>query len=195
MVAAEKDGGHFLSAEHARSRVVRMVEITVPLKGLLNRRSVVSQNTGQESHRRFHNRKRGQLATGEDIVANRQTFETKTVLDALVEPLVASAEQKNAFFRAERVGCLLMERRSGRTHHELAEGAMLGLQPFDAIEDGFWPEHHARPSTKRTIVHRAVTIPGEVAEVDHFDASCAFLLGDAYDARAQVEIQGLGKQR
>lgn len=169
VVAGHQYFWHRDPAVGAGSGVVGVVEGLAVLEGVLLGGARVPERAWQEPGDGVHDAERGQLTAGEDKVADGKVLEAQQVECALVEAFVAPAQEQGALLGCQLSGVGLAERAASGAKGDAAMGTVLGLDPFDAFDDGFRLEHHARTASKGAIVHGAVAVPCPVAKVHEVD--------------------------
>jgi hypothetical protein len=117
----------------------------------------------------------GELAAGEDVVADGELFVTEELADALVDAFVAAADEDDAVELAEPAGDGLGEALALRGEQDdgLAGcggvGEAIGFggdaERLEALEDGLGLEDHAFAAAEGAVVDGAMAIMGEGAEV------------------------------
>src|SRR5690606_21892483 len=104
----------------------------------------------------------GEVAAGEDKVAYGK-FVMDESADALVDPLVARAEDQQVRVSGQLTGGLLVEATSGGAHQH---DARLGLaQALDGFEHRFALEDHAGSASEGPVIDGAMAVVGPVAQV------------------------------
>src|SRR5918998_3456501 len=96
VVSGQQDVGHLPAAVLRRPGVVRIFRMAAERRGerLLERRVAVAERAGLLAQHRVAEHHRGQLAAGEDVLADRDRVAGEVLDDALVEALVAPAQQR-----------------------------------------------------------------------------------------------------
>lgn len=163
-------------------------------EGVFRGRALVAEHTGQESRDGLGDGQRGELTTGQDVVADREFLEGEFFQEARVETFVAAAEEQDALFEGELFGSTLVERPPGRAQRDPPERSVSRLEPGDGFGDRLGTQEHPGAATEWPIVHAAMAIAGEVAEVDAFDPDLALLPRHAQDAFRGVRLDGFGEQ-
>ena len=140
----------------------------------------------------------GQLATGENVVADRQFLVHDFVDDPLVNALVVAAEQDKSVVPEILVGDLLGEGTSpGREidHPALFVGGSLGGDGAVAVVNGRCRHQHAASSAVGSIVHAAVLVFAVIPDVGCPDVDDAGFPRPADDAGGDYGLYHLGEQR
>lgn len=194
MIAAEQHLGHLQVAVVPRPREVRMVEASIFPKRIFERRAFVTECTRQEPDTSLENGQGGELAAGEHVVANRQGLDRQQFEDALIEALVATADEHDGIEVRELLCRLLTEGLARGAEGELAMFAPALLDPLHAFNDRFGLQDHARAAPEGTVIHGAVPIPRPIAKVDELHLAQTLLPGDSEDSCRQIWLEGLGKE-
>ena len=122
---------------------------------LLDRALGVAQGPGELPHQHVGDDHRRQLPPGQDVTADRELVVGQVLVDPIVEPLVAPAEQCHVRLGDQLVGDRVVKqwpRRREQHHPRLLGLAVGGLQRrVDDVD----PQHHPRP----TPIGRVVDLP------------------------------------
>jgi hypothetical protein len=166
-----------------RSREVRAIQQPVLLEAVLGCRLAVVQRTLLEPGDGVHHHARCQFATRQDVVTDGQLFVDLGGDQALIDALVAAAEQDQAIPRGQF------------THFSLGQALALGRQVEDvrrrwigrarrgeASAQGIDQHHHARPAAEWPFVDAAVIAAGVVARVPAMDGKQVAFLRTPHDA-------------
>src|SRR5664279_1441232 len=96
VMAGEQDLGHAPTAILGRPRVVRILGMALQRRaeGLLRRGLLVPEGAGQLAEDRVAEHHRGELAAAEHVAPDRDDIAGEVLHDALVEALVAAAQQR-----------------------------------------------------------------------------------------------------
>src|SRR5262245_45882370 len=193
VVSALEHVGNAPSAPYRRTGVVGVVE-RAALERLALRGLLVAEHARDQAHDGLGDAQRRELAAREHEVAERDLVPRERVAQALVEALVAAAQEEQALLTGEDPGRGLAEGRAVRGQQDLLVGAVLALAPLDAVRDRFGLQHHARAAAVGPVVYRAVAVAGEIPEIDRPDPDAPLPLGLTQDARSQVRLERLGEE-
>jgi len=143
----------------------------------------MTQDAGEQAGYGVEDGCGGELAPGEDEVADGELLVREELRDALIDAFVAAADEDDAVERGEMAGDGLREALAlcGEQNDGFAGGGWIGkaggpgcdVEGFDALEDRLRFEDHAFAAAEGTVVDGAVTVVGPVAKVVGVD------LGDA----------------
>ncbi len=179
--------------------VVRTVEQAL-LEAVLQVRLLVAQHAGHQARDGVQQGQRRQFPAGQHEVAQAQLDVHMAVDDALVQALVAAAQQR----RAGAVGPLAHQRlvdaaTSGCEQHDGACGharirARARHRDQRALQR-LGQHHHARAAAERAVVDAAVGALGVVAQGPQLHVDLARFVGAARDALRQERREQVGEQR
>lgn len=137
----------------------------------------VAEGSGKEADNGVRHNGSGHLSAREDKVTNRIFLGNEVVTDTLVHAFVVPAEYDDVLFERESVCLALGETFPiGGGEDNLIVVTLCG-EVGDGTVDGFDLQDHARAETKGVVVHLAVLVKGEVAEVVHIYFGKALVLG------------------
>ena len=159
---------------------MRVLEEPVAEALVVGRRVVAHDPRHQPADRLEHHHG-GHLSPAEHVVADRQLAVDQVLAHPLVDALVAAAQQAEAIGARQLAGPALVETAARRAQ---VEQRSRRLSPLDRREHRLGHEHHAGPATEGRVVHAAVRIRGDGAEVVDPDVEHAGLLGLAEQALA-----------
>jgi hypothetical protein len=159
----------------------------------------VAEDAGEEAGDGVDEDGGGEFAAGEDVVADAELFVAEVLGDALVDALVAAADEDDAVAGGEAAGVGLGELAAlGREQDDAGGGGAGGSggdgEGFEALEDGLGLEDHAFAAAEGAVVDGAVTVVGEAAEVVDIDLGDAGAEGARDDAVAQDAGAGGGAE-
>ncbi len=159
----------------------------------------VAEDAGKETGDGIDDNGGGEFAAGEDVVADGELAVAEQVVDALVDALIAAADEDEAVKADELAGGGLGEGRTlgGEEDNLLAGGVAGGFggdgEGFDGLGEGFGLENHALTAAKGAVVNGAVTVVREAAEVVDLDGDQAPGDGPAEDAVAEDGGEEVGE--
>src|SRR5262245_6788368 len=170
VVPGEEHLGHREPAHGRGTRVVRPVQYPVRERVLL-RGALVPEGAGEEAHGRLGHREGGHLPAREHEVAQAHLLGGHRLPHPLVDPLVAAAEEHEAAEAGVTAGGVLVEAAAprGEQHDRVAVAPAVGPGRFRGAEEGLRLHHHARTAPEGGVVHGAVPVVREVAQVVHVD--------------------------
>jgi len=131
----------------------------------------VAEDAGEEAYGGVEEDGCGQLAAGEDVVADGELVVAEELGDAFVDAFVTAADEDDAGECGEAAGGRLGEALAlGGEEDDGFVGGVAGFfggdgEGFEAVEDGLGLEDHALAAAEGTVVDGAVAVVGEGAEV------------------------------
>ncbi len=161
--------------------------------------SFVAEDAGKETGDGIDDDGGGEFAAGEDVIADGELAVAKQVVDALVDALIAAADEDKAVEAGELAGGGLGEGRAlgGEQDDLLAGGVACGFggdgEGFDSLGEGFGLENHALAAAKGAVVDGAVAVVGEAAKVVDVDGDQPSGDGPAEDAMAEDGGEKVGE--
>src|SRR3569623_208783 len=150
---------------------------------------------GKQANASVENGQSGGLSAREHDVAERHFLDRPALENPLVEPLEPAAQDGNAGAGREVADAGLGDRLSAGGH---GEHRAIGLQcpcMIDASRQHIGLEHHPGAAPGRRIVHRAVLVGGEVADLDGVERPGALPERAARQADAERPGKHLGIER
>src|SRR5690242_18383431 len=180
VVAGEEHGRHRPAAELLRPGVMRVLGPALERlgEGVLKVALVAPEGARELAGDGVEDGHRGHLAAREHVRPDRDRVIRELVVHALVEALVAAAQERHALERGELRHDLVAELAPDRRQHRhpaLCQDAPDG-RGVDALErctDDVDPDHHPRSAAVRGVVHLPVATGGVVAQVEHAQAKRA----------------------
>src|SRR5262245_12790377 len=157
------------------------------------RRIVLAEDAGPEPRDRVGNHQRGQLAPGEDVVADRQLLVDDALAEALVHALVAPAHQDQMRPRRQLPRHRLREpppRRVEQDHSRIRRADRL-----DARGQRLRLQDHAAAAAEWRVVGHLMAAGGVLARVPQPDVDEPARLRAGQDRLAQGALEHPGKQR
>src|SRR5713226_7385255 len=144
----------------------------------LDGRRLVPQRPWLQPRDRVHNQRCGQFAAGQHVVADGNFFGGEMLGDAFVHAFIPPAEQDDPFERRVSPRGLLPEkfprRRKQNDRYVLRALWTLRVKFFPqqslcSLEQRLGLQHHSFAASKRTVVHGAVAVAREPAQIVHRD--------------------------
>jgi hypothetical protein len=140
-------------------------------EGLLDRALLVPERARQLAHHGVRDDHRGRLASGEHVRADRERIVGQLLAHALVDALVAPAQQGERLQPGELLRHRIVERAPGcRQHHDparrWARRAPLAVHGAQGGIDDVDPQDHPRPAPIWRVVDLAVGERRRVAVVE-----------------------------
>src|SRR5688572_7708451 len=114
------------------------------------------------------------------------------IRDALIDVLVVAAQDRELRHRGEPDGVRLHEASAARAHQHDRPG---GSERIDRFEERLRLHHHPRPAAVRIVVDSAMTVVGEVAQVEDAVLHLPCRGGARRDADRERCNEELGKDR
>ena len=195
VISGSEDFRYAHSAEFQRPCVVRMVYQQSLLKRVLDRRFLTSEDTGNQPRDSLDDCQSREFSSRENEVAEGDLIPLEPLADPLVEAFVSPTEKQNPLLLRKFGGHLLVEGASPRAQENTVVGTEAVFHLLNSFKDRSRFEHHARPSTKRAIIHLEVAIPGELPEVHKLKPDMPRSLCLSQDAVVQISPNGVWKQR
>ena len=218
VIATTERMGNGGAAKGLRPGVVRVVEQTAAAMGgagnavelasimalggteaFVAGRVWISENAWQQTDDGIDDDGGAELSAREDVVADRDLVIAEQIADALVDPLIAAADEDDAIEGREVVRHRLGERSAPGGEQENLFAMAMALfgktKRLYGAEDGFGLEHHAFAAAVGPIVDRAVAIFGEATQIEAFDGNQTPLDGSTKDAEAERAREEVGKDR
>ena len=150
-------------------------------EGLTNRRKRVANRARQQSGYCFDHGRRCHLSPHQDEVAERDLLLNQMFRHPIVDPLVATTDQRHRLHRGPPDEVLLLERLAGWSQQYPVSGADLakgGCNWFD-------PHDHARPSPKGLVIDLAVFAKPELPKIGSRNVDDA--VGDRFAEQAGLK--------
>src|SRR4051812_42480485 len=152
VVARQQDLRHGVAVPVVRPRVVRVLRGALErvAERLLDRAVLVPERPRQLAQHGVRHGHRRQLASRQHVVADRDDVGCQLLVHALVEALVAPAQQRQLGAARELSGQSVVEAATARRERDHAPAAPVG--PVARQQRGLHdvqPHHHARPATVR----------------------------------------------
>ena len=164
-------------------------------EGVLLRGVTVTQGTVEQPADGIDDDAGGQFTAGQDVVADRQFLVDLGLQQALVDRLVAAADQDQARQGGKAAHARLLQARALRTEVDhpcrLRRGGTCGGECRTQWLDG---HDHAGAAAIGPVVDGAVRIGGVITRVPALELEQAALAGTANDAVAGAGIHGLGEK-
>ena len=158
-MAAEQHVGHRPAAPVGRPRVVRVLGRAVErgAERLLVRRLLVPERARELAQHRVAHDHRRELAAREHVAADRELVGAEVLEDALVEALVAAAEQRQLVLGRQLLDDAVVEHPpAGRERDHAAALAhrdrVLAVAGAQRRLDDVDAEHHPRAAAERRVV-------------------------------------------
>src|SRR5579859_6593350 len=136
----------------------------VSTERVLHQRVRVSDDAGDQAPDRVDQHHRRDLAAAQHVVADRDLVRGQTRAHAIVDALVSAADDDQTGLLGELFRQALVQAPApGLEQHDGA--GVVEHHALDRLEHRLGLHHHAGPATERDVVHLAVAVVREVAEV------------------------------
>src|SRR5581483_2287640 len=142
-----------------------------------------------------------QFAATQNVIADGKLAIGEKNVDSLIHALVAAANQRHTLQSGQLLGHALVKALAlgGKQHHRFPGDSGQARFPgrdrlcFQTLKDRFRLQNHALAAAEGTVVHSAVAVVGEVAQVNHLDLHQTSLAGAPKDAMLQRPAKEVGK--
>src|SRR5579875_479187 len=191
VVAAAQHLGNLEASEARRPRVLGVLE-QAGGEALLARRRLVAEHPGNEPGHRLEDDEGRELATGEHVVTDGELAVHERVGDALVDPLVAAAQQGERPELGEAGAAALVESLAARREQVERTGRSGRLH---GREDRAGGEHHAGAAAEGCVVDGSPGVGGPRPQVVHGELEQPRAPGPAEDAGVRVRLDDVGEDR
>lgn len=191
-----RHGGRALGGvEHFGAAVVGAVEQAI-LEAVLLVGLGIAQHAGLQAGHAVEQRHRGQFPAGQDEIAQAQLQVDVAVDEALVDALVAAAQQDRPRAGRELAHDGLVDAAAGggEVHDRRALGAG-GAHGREAALQRLDEHHHAGAAAIGAVVDAAVVVVGELAQRPQVHVDLLRLVRAARHAQRQVRGEEVGEQR
>ena len=195
MVAAQQHVGHVHAAVARGPGVLRVLQ-QARLRGerLVDGAHLVTKGPGEQPHDGVNDGEGRELAPGEDVVAKREDVVGEGV-DALVHPLVATADEQQPLLAGEALrAALVVGAAAGREEHHVRARPVRG-EVVDRLEHGRGLHEHTLAAPERGVVDGVVAVVGPLPQVVGHELEDAGTPGPAHDRRVEVRVEHLGYDR
>ena len=166
VVAGQQHRGHVEAAPRRRPGVDGVLQQPVLVR-LLDQRLGVAHEPGQQPDHRLGDRHGRDLAAVEDVVAERDLDHLGpgrgVVEHALVDALVATAEEHQPLPGRQLAGQRLAERRPGRRGYD--DRRAVDPERVERLAERLGRHHHAGAAAERRVVDGAVPVVGPLPQV------------------------------
>src|SRR5258708_22616148 len=163
VVARKQDLGHAHASVLGGPRELRAAR-ELPAERVLRQRVGVSDHAGDQPADRVAEHHRRNLAPAQHVVADRDLVRGKARAHAVVDALVAAADDDQPGLPGELLGQPLVQAPAPRLEEHDRAG-VVEHDALDRLEHRLRLHHHARPAAERNVVDLAVAGAREVAEV------------------------------
>src|SRR5882672_9991376 len=133
-------------------------------KVVLGQRVGIADHSGNQARDRIDQHHRGDLATAQDIVADRYLARVQGSPDPVVDALVPSAHDDQPRLCRQAFGQPLVERLAPRLHEHNGAG-VLRPNRLDRLDRGLRLEDHSRPAAERHVIDLPVPVMRVLAQV------------------------------
>jgi len=175
-------------------------------EGLVLGGGFVTESAREESRDGVHDECGGKFAAAEDEIADGDFLGSKMIGDALVHAFVTAADENDAILLRVAAGGFLREAfaRGGEKNDcgfFVVEIFLRGVsdgtaeERFDGFEEWLGLKDHAFAAAKGAIVHGAMTISCELAQILHVNMHEACFAGTAQDAVIERAREKFWKNR
>ena len=164
MVTGEENLGDDPPPKLGRAGVMRFLEQPIA-KALVCDRISVSQHAGQQPHNTFDDRQRGHLPTKQHVVAKRDLLIYQIIGDSFVDPLVATAHQRDLVEFGKPIESRLIEYHAAGCQQDPSGVG----QRVERRRQRLNHHHHPGTTTKRSVVQLAMgTLPmiSKIVDID-----------------------------
>ena len=195
--AAAQNGRYLAPLPHVRAGVLRVFEQAVPV-ALAGEALLIREHAGDKAAHGVCHRHGGDLAAGQDKVAEGDLLVHALFNEALVHALVVAAhEHEMVVVRGKTARAALVERLALRGHVNDAAAlfARLGAHVVKARLERLRHHHAAPAAAVGVIVHLLLFVFGIVADLDGVDVQNALLLGAAENADLERRLHRVGEER
>ena len=173
MVAGEQDLRHTPAPVLRGAGVVGVLGVAFEggAEGLLRRRVLVPEGPGELAHDRVAQHHRRELPAAEHVATDRDDVAGEVLEDALVEALIAAAQQRQLLLAGELIHELVVEQAAaGRQRdHPAALAQQLGVDPVAGPQravEHVHPQQHPGSAPERGVVDLARRQRRVLADVD-----------------------------
>ncbi len=194
VVPGQQHPGDLGGLEHGRPRVVRMLQAPVG-KRVARGGLCAAQRAGDEARDRIDHHHGGQLASGQNVIPDRELLVDECLAEAVVHPLVASAHQDEPRQACQLGGHRLGEHAALGRHQDRARPGRLRARGPDGSRQRLGLHHHAASAAVGPVVGDMVLVGGEVPDVDGRRRNDLLLDGPANDAVRPEQVEHLRKNR
>ena len=167
MVAGEQHVRHAASLPFGGPGIVRIFQ-QVARERLLRRAVGRAHHAGQQSNHRIEQHQRRQFAAGQHVVADADLFHPAGIDHALIDALVAAAEQDDAGSGRVALHIALRQRPAARRKEHkrpvIGHGGNGGVHHVGA-------QHHPSPTAERRVIDRAMPVGSEVTNIHRVAAT------------------------
>src|SRR5712692_1892185 len=192
-------------SDHVMRNQERLVHLRELLaEGFLDGRRLVPQRPRLQPRYRVHNQRRRQFAAGQHVIADGNFFGGEMLGDAFVHAFIPPAEQDDPFERRVSPRGLLPEKfpRRRKQNDRYVLRALWTLcvkfffqQSLCRLEQRLGLQHHSFAAAKRTVVHGAVAVAREPAQIVHRDFHQAGLACPAHNPVVKRALEKLRENR
>jgi hypothetical protein len=194
VVPAQEDRRYREIPEHWRLRELGVLEQSLVV-GFLGDRCCIDDSRHQARDGIDHDA-RGDLAAGQHVVADRDLLPIQNLDRAVVDPLVASADDRDPLTRRQLLGKGLVEEPTTRRHDEdPRSGEFWSQGRLDCGDDWRGHHHHPGAATIGGAVDRAMTIVRPIADVVDVDLDDTAITGPPQNALVERTREYPGKER
>ena len=159
--------GHSHPAKLGRPRVLRKVQ-QASRERVARDRLVVADDAGHQTRDRVDDDQRGQLAPRHHVVAYRQRLGRQRQANALVDPFVPAAQDRDVPERAQALGVAMRETAPvGGRQHDRVRLAAPRANLVHRAKQRLRLEYHPRPAAERHVIDHPVPVRRVVAQVVH----------------------------
>src|ERR1700730_3886687 len=162
------------------------------LEALIGARRLLAPHAGQQPHAGVEQRIGGDLASGQYEVADGNLFQAARGDDALIDALVAAADEYQPGPAGERAHAALRQRPAARCKQNARARIARRRRRIERAREHVRAYDHPRPASRRRVVHPAMLVEGVRPDVDSAArpqrAQCP-----AGEARAERPWEELGK--
>src|SRR3954452_18385398 len=176
VVAGEQHAGDLPAAVVRRPGVVRVLGVAAQrlAEGLLQRGLGVAERAGQLAQHGVHDDHRGQLAAGENEAPDGAGVRGEVLDDALVEALVAPAQQRDGRLARQLVDERVVEHAAARREGDDAAlvaqvDRVLVVDALQGLVHDVDAQDHAGAAAERRVVDLAAAQRGPLARVERPD--------------------------
>lgn len=180
VISAKQDVGDLHSAKVLGAGVLWVFECQRAgvAEGIIGGGVFVAEGAGQETDDGVDYYHSGQLAAGQDVIADRDLLGVEARTDTFVEAFVPASDENQAFFAGKLDGFLLGEGLALRgEQHRPAGVGILFLDVFEAVEQGPAEHNHTGTAAVGFIIDFVMRGRGEIADVGDGNIDEAFIAG------------------
>ena len=195
VVAAEEDGRNLAAMPLLGAGILGILQQSVPV-ALVGIAALLGQHPllhTEQAVRHGHGRN---LAAGEDEVAHAQLLVHALVNEALVHPLIVSADQEDIFMRGLQLLGYLLGKGPATGGHIDRVGSLpyLPADMLPAAVQGVCLHHRTPTAAVGVIVHLHLLIGGILPNLVGVEPDKASVPGPADDRLAHHGLDGIGEQ-